>query len=178
MRPKLLLLITEDWAFWSHRLPIARAALQSGYEVLIATRVSTYGQKIAEEGFRLVPLPLSRENYSPFRELRTIHEIKGIYRRERPNIVHHVALKPILYGSLAALGQKNIKVVNALAGLGYMVASSSVKARLFRLIIWSVFRFLLSRPNSKILLQNQEDQEFSRTRLGVPGEKTTIIRGS
>ena len=59
---KIIFLIAEDWYFWSHRLSLARAALRNGYEVIIATRVSMHGQKILDEGFRLVPLSLSRES--------------------------------------------------------------------------------------------------------------------
>ncbi len=178
MRPKLLFLVTEDWYFWSHRLPVARAALRSGYEVVVAARVSRYSQEIRDEGFRLVPLQLSRENYSPLHDIRAIRELKRIYRREQPDIVHHVALKPILYGSIAALSQKGVLVINALAGLGYLVASSSVKAWCLRQVVWNALRFLLNRPSSHVLLQNQEDRQLLITKLGIPPEKTTIIRGS
>jgi len=99
MRPKLLLLITEDRFLWSHRLPIARAALQDGYEVIIATRVNGDAQRIRDEGFRLFPLHLARESYSLITSSARFRELRQIYRAERPDIVHHVALKPVLYGS-------------------------------------------------------------------------------
>ena len=178
MKPKLLFLVTEDWYFWSHRLPIARAALRSGYEVVVATRVGSYGKRICDEGFRLVPLQLSRESYAPWNELRAIRELKRIYRHEQPDIVHHVALKPILYGSIAALGRRDTKVINALAGLGYLVASSSLKARALRQVIWSAFRFLLNRPNSQVLLQNQEDKQFVVRKMKVSPAKAVVIRGA
>lgn len=178
MSLKLLFLVTEDWYFWSHRLPIARAALRNGYEVVVATRVGACGQKIRDEGFRLIPLQLGRESYAPWNELHAIRELLSIYRREQPDIVHHVALKPILYGSIAALRRRDIRVINALAGLGYLVASSSVKARLLSRLVWGSFRFLLGRANSRVLLQNEEDRQFAVTKLRVPKGKTTVIRGS
>jgi Glycosyl transferase 4-like len=148
---KLILVIADDWYFWSHRLPLARAAQQNGFDVVIATRVTNLAQKIRDEGFRLVPLHLSRGSYSPFNEFRTILQLRRLYRAERPDIVHHVALKPILYGSIAALGMKQIQVINALAGLGYLVASSSLKARLLRLPIWNAFKLLLNQPRTRVL---------------------------
>jgi glycosyltransferase involved in cell wall biosynthesis len=175
---KLIFVIAEDWYFWSHRLPLAKAAQRNGYDVIIATRVHNHAKNIRDEGFRLFPLQLSRESYSPLRELRTILQLRRLYRTERPDIVHHVALKPILYGSLAALGRSHIQVINALAGLGYLVASSSFKARLLRLPIWNAFRFLLNRPGSRVLLQNAEDREFVTTKLKVPVERTVLIRGA
>jgi glycosyltransferase involved in cell wall biosynthesis len=178
MPRKLLLLITEDRFLWSHRLPIARAALKAGYEVIIATRLTGDAQKIRDEGFRLIPLRLDRESYAPFNELRAIQELRQIYVAENPDIVHHVALKPVLYGSVAALGRKNLKIVNALTGLGYLATASSLKARFLRLPIWNSLRFLLSRPNQQVLLQNQEDKQLLVSRLNISPEKITIIKGS
>jgi glycosyltransferase involved in cell wall biosynthesis len=178
MRPKLLLLITEDRFLWSHRLPIARAALRDGYEVIITTRVNGDAQKIRDEGFRLIPLQLVRGSYAPLNELRAIRELRQIYHTERPDIVHHVALKPVLYGSMAALGLKETRVINALTGLGYLATSSSMKAQLLGLPIWSALRFLLNRADHRVLLQNEEDKQRLVTKLGVLPEKITIIRGS
>src|SRR5215471_1230427 len=178
MRPKLLFVITEDWYFWSHRLPIARAALRAGYEVVVATRVTGCADKIENAGFRVIPLQLDRSSYSPREEWRAVRELWAIYRRERPQIVHHVALKPILYGSMAALRQKDIQVVNAFAGLGYLVASSSMKARLLRPMVWSALRFLLNRPRYRVLLQNREDKDVLVSRLHLAPEKIAVIRGS
>src|SRR5713226_5311947 len=164
MRPKLLFLIAEDRLFWSHRLPIARAALQDGYEVIIATRVNGDPQKIRDEGFRLIPLRLIRGSYAPMKELRAILELRRIYHSERPDIVHHIALKPVLYGSIAALGRRNMRVINAFTGLGYLATSTSLKARFLRLPIWKTLRFLLNRPNHRALLQNEADKQLLVTK--------------
>ncbi len=177
-RRKIIFLIAEDWYFWSHRLSLARAALRNGYEVIIATRVSKHGQKILDEGFRLVPLSLSRESYSPLKELRTIIELRRLYGKERPDVVHQVALKPVLYGSIAALGRGNIRVINALAGLGYLVASSTLKARILRIAVWSAFGYLLRRSGSRVIFQNEEDRDAIITTLKVPPENTVLIRGA
>jgi glycosyltransferase involved in cell wall biosynthesis len=177
-RRKIIFLIAEDWYFWSHRLSLARAALRNGYEVIIATRVCRHGQKILDEGFRLVPLSLSRESYSPLKELRTIIELRRLYGKERPDVVHQVALKPVLYGSIAALGRGNIRVINALAGLGYLVASSTLKARILRIAVWSAFGYLLRRSGSRVIFQNEEDRDAIITTLKVPLESTVLIRGA
>lgn len=178
MRPRLLLLITEDRFLWSHRLPIARAALKNGYEVIIATRVNGDAQRIRDEGFRLIPLHLARESYSLLNEFHAIRQLREVYRAEHPDIVHHIALKPVLYGSIAALGRNGMPVVNALTGLGYLATSSSLRARSLRLPIWNLLRFLLNQPNHRVLLQNQEDKQLLVAKLKVSPEKISIIRGS
>ncbi len=177
-RPKILFVVAEDWYFWSHRRPIANAALQNGYDVFVATRVGNCGEKIVEAGFRLIPLRLNRGSYSLFHELRTVSELRRIYRREKPDIIHHIALKPVLYGSMATLGNRRVQVINAFAGLGYLVSSPSFKARALKQMLWKAFRFLLNRPNSFLLLQNREDRDLLVAEVGVRPEKTTIIRGS
>ena len=55
-RQKLLFLVTEDWYFCSHRLPVARAAREAGFEVVVATRVRAHGEEIRDEGFALRPI--------------------------------------------------------------------------------------------------------------------------
>ncbi len=152
--------------------------MRAGYEVVVAARVRDHAQRIREAGFRLIPLELMRESYSPLRELRAIRQLRRIYRTEKPDIVHHVALKPVLYGSIAALGTKDIKVVNALVGLGYLVSSASFKARVLRFSIWRSLRFLLNRPYSRVLLQNDDDRQLLVDQVSVPPEKTIVIRGS
>jgi len=177
-RPKILFVVAEDWYFWSHRRPIAAAALQNGYDVYVATRVGDCGEKIIGAGFRLIPLRLNRSSYSLFYELRTVRQLRSIYRQVKPDIVHHIALKPVLYGSMAALGERRTQVINAFAGLGYLVSSMSFKARALKQVLWKIFRFLLNRPNSFLLLQNREDRDLLVADVGVLPEKTTIIRGS
>ena len=142
-KPVLLYLVTEDWYFWSHRLPIARAARAAGWEVMVATRVAQHGEQIRREGFRLVPIGLRRRSLAPWREAAAIAELLHLYRRERPDLVHHVGMKPVLYGSLAAALAGVPAVVNALAGMGYVFTSSGVKARLLRPLIRTAFRWLL-----------------------------------
>lgn len=177
-RAKLLFVITEDWYFWSHRLRLAQVAKQNGYDVVIATRVQEYNERISNEGFRLVPLTISRESYSPFREFATVRQLRRLYRSERPDIVHQVALKPILYGSLAALKMRNIRVVNNLAGQGFLRTSPSIKARLLRLLIWNAFRFLLRQPQSWSLVQNEDDYRFLARQIGVEPKNIYLVRGS
>ena len=181
-KPVLLYLVTEDWYFWSHRLPIARAARAAGWEVLVATRVAEHGERIRREGFRLVPIGLRRRSLAPWREVAAIAELARLYRRERPDLVHHVAMKPVLYGSLAAALAGVPAVVNALAGMGYVFTSSGVKARLLRPLIRTAFRWLLDRPNSRLILQNPDDiaamTGAAVAKGTVTAERVALIRGS
>lgn len=157
-KPKILFLVTEDWYFWSHRLPLARAARDSGYEVSVATRVDGFGERIRAEGFKLHPLlHLRRRSKNPLRELLALGELVRLYRRERPDLVHHVALKPVIYGSMAARLARIQSVVNAFAGLGFVFITPGLKAGILRRFVSLAYKISLSAPNMKVIFQNQDD---------------------
>jgi glycosyltransferase involved in cell wall biosynthesis len=179
LRPRLLFVVTEDWYFWSHRLPMARAAQAAGFDVAVATRVRDHGAKIAGEGFRLIPLQaLDRQGRNPKGELKAIAELVAVYRREKPDLVHHVALKPVLYGALAARLAGVKAVVNAMAGLGFVFTARSVKARLLKPIISAAFRFLLRRKGSVLLVQNPDDRAVFVQAGLMPADRIALIPGS
>lgn len=178
-RPKLLFLVTEDWYFCSHRLPIARAARDAGFAVTVATRVTDHGEQICAEGFDLVPLSLSRRaSTNPLRELAALIEIAHVYRRMAPDIVHHVGIKPALIGSLAARLAGGPRQVNAIAGLGYVFSSSALKARLLRPFIALGFRLLLNGARSRVIVQNPDDARLLTARGLVAPNRLTLIKGS
>lgn len=175
---KLLYFVTEDWYFCSHRLPLAIAAKQAGYDVSVVTRVRSHGEQIESAGLKLIPLELSRRGSSPFAELKVIRRLVSIYRTEKPDIVHHVALKPVLYGSIASLIAKVPFVVNAMAGLGLLFSSRSLKARLARPVFMLFFRFLLNREGCHVILQNVDDVTLMCDSGVLRRGQITLIRGS
>lgn len=177
-KAKILFLVTEDWYFCSHRLPIARAARDAGMEVVVATRVSDRAEAIRAEGFRLLPIGLRRRSFNPFREVAALAELVRLYRRERPDLVHHVAMKPVLYGSFAAWLCGGLTAVNALAGLGFVFASSNLRARALRPFVRFALRFLLNRVNGKVVLQNPDDRRALQETAGIKPERMMVIPGS
>lgn len=177
-KPKLLFLVTEDWVFCSHRLSLARAARDAGYDVVVVTRVNRHGAVIENEGFRLYPLSLSRRSIDPLREQATLRQIIAIYRAERPDLVHHVALKPIIYGSLAARSAGVPAVVNAFTGLGYVFIAQGAKGAALRAVAGGLLKLALRRVRARTILQNDDDAD-SLVKAGiVRRQDIVIIRGS
>jgi glycosyltransferase involved in cell wall biosynthesis len=168
--------VTEDWYFWSHRLDLARAAREAGYEVIVATRVTDHGERIRGEGFQLEPLEMVRRSCNLFREVIAIAELVRLYRRVRPDVVHHVAMKPILYGSLAAWVTRVPAVINAFAGLGY--AFMDERNGLVRWCVKTALRIVLRLGHSVVLVQNHDDQDRLVGEGVVPASRTRLIAGS
>src|SRR5438309_7141040 len=179
-RPKLLFLVTEDWYFWSHRLPVARAARHAGFQIVVATRVQAHDERIRGEGFRLCPLGWRRRGDGLIGAVRAIAEIARLYRAERPDIVHHVALKPVLFGALAARlafprGTGAPARLSAVMGLGGGLAVRGGLARIERRLLGGALR--LATGGGHVVVQNPEDGA-ALTRFGVDRTRIALIRGS
>ena len=173
-KPKLLFVVTEDWYFVSHRLSLAIAALEAGFDVVVATRIRKHNEVIQKSGIRLISLEMSRRAGNPLLELM---RLILLYRRERPDIVHHVALKPVLFGSLAVCLGGSPAQVNAVAGLGWLFISRSRLARFVSPTIRWLLARLLSVPRCRVIVQNPDDAELLR-KAGVPESNLRMVRGA
>jgi len=176
--PKLLYLVTEDWYFWSHRLPMARAALAAGFKVGVATRVDAHGERIRAEGFALHPLRWRRGDFGLVAGLRAITEIHRLYRRERPDLVHHISVKPAVYGGLAAFAARIPAVVSSLTGMGYSLASAGLGARMARLPMSLALRLLLAWRRSVLVIQNEAHRATLLALAPKAADRVVVIRGS
>ena len=177
-RQKLLIVVTEDWYFVSHRLGLAKAAQRSGFDVGVAIRLGSFSDVLLKSGLHIIPLKkLSRESRNPFREMAAVMELFNIYRTWRPDIVHHVTFKPVIYGTIAALLAGNIFRINALAGLGFVFSSKSFKASLLRKFVKPLLTLLLRGSRSLVILQNRDDVSLLM-RIGVRESAIRLIRGA
>ena len=177
-RPRLLFVVSEDWYFHSHRLALAQAALAAGFDVALAAGIGEHGDIIARAGIRVHPLIMQRRSMQPLRELATVLQLRRVIQEERPDIVHNVAIKPVLYGSIAARLAGRPKVVNAIAGMGYLFTSSTLRARILKPLVAFALRTLLNDSSSRVIVQNPEDLRFLTKSGMVQEDRVTLIRGS
>lgn len=177
MALRILYVVTEDWYFLSHRLPMARAAKAAGYEVHVAARIKDGRAGIEKEGFTAHALHWNRGSLSIRDSLSTIRELRRLFRRLKPDIIHNVALKPVVLGSVANLGLGGAAVVNSLTGLGALFVDGSGSSKLTRRAVEFALRHLLARARSRTVVQNPEDRQFLCD-LGVPAETISVISGS
>lgn len=178
MNRTLLFLSSEDFFFVSHRMTLARAARDAGYRVIVATRVGDHGPAIEAEGFALIPIRLRRGLRNPLADAAAILDLVGVYRRERPDIVHHLSLKPVVFGSIAASLARVPVVVNALTGLGFLYGGAADAAALLRGPVTLALRRLLAGRRAWTLVQNADDLATLRAAgIGAEG-RTVLIRGS
>ena len=175
-RSVLLYVASEDRAFISHRLPMARAARDAGFNVHVATNVTKHADAIRAEGFQLHQIPFQRGGLGPLSALNTILAIRKLERNIRPSVIHHSGLQCCVLGGIAALG-RSARQINALTGLGYVFTSQSLSARSIKLAVSFVLRFLLNRTTSIALVQNPDDGAALEA-IGISAQKIALIPGS
>lgn len=177
-KPCILFFVTEDWYFLSHRLPLALEALSRGWDVHVLTKVNPQTPDISDYGIVVHPLDLNRSGLNPISDIKAIFDIQRVYRLVQPDIVHHVALKPVIYGTFAARTTSKTRIVNALAGLGFVFSGQSKKARSLRVMVRQQLRYALTRQGASAIVQNPDDAAVLARIDPRIVKQTRLIRGS
>src|SRR5690606_19447322 len=99
---RLLIITNVDWFLISHRLIIAKAAAAAGWEVFVACEDTGRGREIGVEGIEFIPFSFSRSGTNVIEEINVFRRFRRLYRNVKPDVVHHITIKPVVYGGLAA----------------------------------------------------------------------------
>lgn len=178
MSKRILFVVNCPAFFISHRLPLALAAKQEGYEVHVATMPGEATDQIAAVELIHHELPLTRSGRNPLNELFVFTAIYKLFRQLEPTLVHLVTIKPVLYGGLAARLARVPCVLAAVSGLGFVFISKGLKASLTRVGIKSLYRLAFGKKNLRVIFQNPDDCN-SFVKAGILcAEKSVLIRGS
>ena len=173
----ILFLINVDWFFLSHRLPIALEAVQNGAEVWVIAANTGHKKEIESYGFKFVDFPFTRRGTNFISEVWNLPRLYKLYRNIKPDLVHHVTIKPVIYGSLVTRLMKDIKVVNAVTGMGFAF-SKDEKASKIKSLVNKAYQIALNNKNVRVIFQNEYDLKIFLDQGLVEKEQTTLIRGS
>ncbi|MBQ8097082.1 MAG: glycosyltransferase family 4 protein [Prevotella sp.] len=173
---KLFIIVNVDWFFLSHRKDVAIAAQLAGWDVTVVTADTGKLKDIEAIGLKTIDLPMSRSGMNLQEELGTLNFLSKLYKRERPDVVHHVGMKTILWGTLAAKFAKVHGVVNAVSGLGGFFAEDN-KSMLAK-VMPKVLKFSHNRKNLLVIFQNHEDEAMYVKKGIIKIEQARFIKGS
>lgn len=176
MNKKLFIVVNVDWFFLSHRKDVALAAKETGWDVSIVTADTGKLKDIEALGLKTINLPMSRSGMNIVQELKTLNWLRKLYKLEKPDVVHHVGMKTILWGTLAAKFSHVHGVVNAISGLGGFFAEDN-KGLLAR-VMPMVLRFSHNRPNLLCIFQNDDDWGLYVKHGIIKHEQGRFIKGS
>ena len=176
--PRLMFVVNNPDFFLSHRLPIALAAREAGYEVHVATMDGPGVRAIVAHGMVHHVVPMTRSGRNPWQELRTLNALWRLMASVRPDLVHLVTIKPVLYGGLAARLAGVPAMVAAISGLGYVFMRRPDGFDFLRTVVGWLYRTALGHRNSRVVFQNASDRD-TLARIGaVRPEQPVMIRGS
>lgn len=174
---KIVFVTNVDWFFISHRLVIATEAQKNGFEVIVVAEDTGRAYEIVEKGIQFVNLPFSRSGTNPIKEFNTLFQFFKIYRKLKPDIVHHITLKPVIYGSIIAKLLKIRGIVNAVSGLGYNFTEGRVN--MVSKIMLQLMKYGFNNNHVNIIFQNKDDfQELSELKVISSQNKIFYIKGS
>jgi len=175
---KILLFANTDWYLYNFRLALAKAIRELGVEVVLVSPPGKYGPRLEQEGFRWIPVQMNRRSVNPLAETKVISALVSIYRRERPDMVHHFTIKSVIYGTIAARLAGIPNKINAVTGLGHVFTSGSPSAQCLRPLVGALFRLALRTPHARMILQNVDDHDMFLNNRLVASDSIRIIRGS
>lgn len=173
---RLFIVVNEDRFFLSHRKDIAVAAVAAGYDVTVVAKDTGRKEEVVALGVNYIELPVNPTGMNVGQELETFNFLCRLFRKEKPDIVHNVGLKQILWGGLAAKFAQIPLVVNAVSGLGVMFSGDelSLSAR----AIMRLLRFSHNRTGVYVIFQNEDDSQlFLKHKIVAPNQQY-FIKGS
>lgn len=176
---KVLFLVTEDWYFVSHRFEFAKYLVSEGYDVSLGCRESGLRTKIEEAGIRVIEIPFAREKISPIAVLQACWKVRQLIAQLKPDMVHLVAIRPILVGWLATVFQKRPVFINAVTGMGslFSMKVKGFKLRLTKAIVGMMFRRVFKQATAHTIWQNHDDYETFTSSGLCPKDRAAVIRG-
>lgn len=154
---KVMFFANTEWYLFNFRLALAKHLRERGAEVIMISPPGPYGKKLEAEGFRWIPVPMARRSLNPLREAWLLWKLIRIYQTENPDIVHHFTIKCVVYGGLAARLVGINGIVGAVAGMGFVFASSSALAVMLRPMVRLLLQAALGGKKCRLILQNPDD---------------------
>lgn len=175
---KLLFIVNIDWFFISHRLPIALAAIEQGYEIHIVTGITDKQDELTSHGLIVHPISINRSKANLLNETRTFISIYRSLKRIKPDVVHLVTIKPVIYGGIAArlAGMKN--VVAAISGLGHIFSEQGIKAKIRRSLVSLAYKVALGQKHLRVVFQNPTDRDTLARITKLNSNQKVMIPGS
>lgn len=176
---RILLITNDSWFLVSHRLRIATHAIDARHEVHVAALEDHATHRIRDAGATFHPWEVAPRGRSIGEEIRAVLSLARIIRRVRPDIVHLITIKPVLYGGLLARVLRVPAVVYAVNGLGAMFVGEGAKVKLLRrLLLRPLYRLAIGHRNSQVIFQNADDRSTLLAQLRLTDLPSTLIRGS
>jgi glycosyltransferase involved in cell wall biosynthesis len=171
---RLLLVYNIPEYFMMRGLRTAIAARAEGFEVHVATPEGPVTERIRSAGLDFHAISMSRSGLSPRSEIACLADLIRLYRRLKPDLVHHSTIKPVVYGGIAARLTGVPAVVHAIHGLGYVFTARGARVGFLRRGVKFALRRAFGHRHERITFLNREDSE-AFVESGILAERDAIV---
>lgn len=178
MRQKILIVINSGRYFLTNRKEVPQALLAAGYDVHIALPLDEYADEIRSLGFTLHHIDVSRRGMNLWSDGKLFFQLCRLYQTLQPDLVHHITIKPVLWGAIAARFVRVPACLNILPGLGYLFLPGSRLKSLLRTVVCWFFETGLSNPHSLTVFQSVVNQDLFIKRRIIKPERARLISSS
>jgi N,N'-diacetylbacillosaminyl-diphospho-undecaprenol alpha-1,3-N-acetylgalactosaminyltransferase len=169
---RVALVLNDDFSMWHFFRGLITALLARGVKVLTVTPPGPYVAALRGIGATHAAVSMPRF-VSPAGDVVMFHGLLQVFRREAPDIVCNITVKPIVYGAVAARLAGVPTIVSMVEGLGYgFLEGGGWSARMLRAVVTGMYRvgFGLSH---RIGFANPDDRE-QLVRSGVVASKKAL----
>jgi glycosyltransferase involved in cell wall biosynthesis len=173
---KIILVSRCAWTLYNFRSGLMRALKNDANTVIGGGAVGDgFESEIEALGVKFKGLSIDKKGINPQADIKLLLTLYRWYKKERPDIVHHFTIKPVIYGTVAARLAGVPKIVNTITGLGYVFTHK--KMVWLRRIVKMLYRFSL-RFADFTFFQNQDDFVFFLSHGLVEKHKAGLVPGS
>jgi glycosyltransferase involved in cell wall biosynthesis len=170
---KLLYLVATDSYFLSHRKALANATQSKGMHVVLASNFGKHKEQIEALGIETMQVQYNRKSFNPLQLTRTISRLIAITLQLRPDVIHAVALKPILLGLPSSFLTRR-PFVATVTGLGLLYSRNSISFLLARRVMEFYLLILSKCAPVFFIFQNPDDQQLFASR-GIANKRNSRI---
>ncbi len=111
---------------------LIKALAERGHEIFAAGPETGFEEEIRKLGASFVHIHLQRTGVNPLKDLSTFLGFLRIIEGMHPDVVFSYAVKPVIYGSIAAGLKRVPHIYSLITGLGYAFAGENFKQKFLR----------------------------------------------
>lgn len=175
---KILMFVNVDWFFLSHREIIAKEAMNRKYSMRVFTGFTMeHDIYPSKDGYGLHKSPISRASKGLSNFFSEILRTHILIKREKPDLIHAVTIKPILILGLLCRFN-NIPFVGAISGLGPVFSQSSLISKIRFKIVTLLYKFIFGAGSSVAICQSDHDREVLLSSKIIEESKIYLVNGS
>ena len=133
---------------------------------------------LRELGASVVFFPLQRKGTNPLADLASLVALYRVFREQKPDVFFGYAIKPVIYGTLAAALARVPERFAMITGLGYAFEADTPRKQLLNKLAAFLYRLALGRSHG-VFFQNKDDVKvFKDAGILQPDTPMHMTRGT